>query len=261
MKHRGANISTHLAEVRYPVQSAPVISVVKFMQPDGIRACNEAISWLFLRAAGISAPKQAAILVMSHAKVVQAVGRQCVPEEWVHQGHVLAWASQKLEFESIQALFAGSEADVKWLEVLRSARGAAIAAFDELFFNIDRNTGNVLFTRSGACVPVDHEMVFGQQNWLTGDLQHLPSLGDSMRFLTRARDARKLPQAEFDKMRNHIVHVAQAHEGALSACQDEISHLIAHVYPKQATELGRRVLSFVGVRAKQHWLQDRLGVF
>ncbi|WP_343593900.1 hypothetical protein [Paracidovorax wautersii] len=260
LTHRGANATTHLAEVRYPVQSAPVISVVKFMQPDGLRACNEAISWLFLRAAGISAPKHAAILALSHAKAVQAVGRQSVPEEWVQQGHVLAWASQKLDFGSIQALFAGSEADAKWLDVLRSAKGAAIAAFDELFFNIDRNTGNVLFTRSGVCVPIDHELVFGQQNWLTGELQHLSSPGDSLRVLVRARDARKLPLAEFDNVRNHMVHVAQAHEGALRACQDEISSLVAQVFPTQAADLARRILSFVGDRATQQWLQDRLGV-
>lgn len=260
LSHRGANASTHIAEVRYPVQSAPVISVVKLMQPDGLRACNEAISWLFLRAAGISAPKHAAILVLSHAKAVQVLGRKGVPDEWVHNGHVLAWASQKLEFGSIQAVFAGTEADTKWLEVLRSAKGAAIAAFDEMFFNIDRNTGNVLFTRGGTCVPIDHEMVFGQQNWLSADLQHSSAPGDSMRVLLRARDGRKLPQDEFERVCSHMVHLAQQHEGALSACQDEIRNLLVRVYPKQAAAAAQRILSFVGERATQQWLQDRLGV-
>lgn len=260
LSHRGANASTHIAEVRYPVQSAPVISVVKLMQPDGLRACNEAISWLFLRAAGISAPRHAAILVLSHAKAIQVLGRNGVPAEWVSNGHVLAWASQKLDFGSIQALFAGSEADLKWLEVLRSAKGAAIAAFDEMFFNIDRNTGNVLFTRGGACVPIDHEMVFGHQNWLSENLQHSSAPGDSMRVLMRARDGRKLPQSEFQSVCSHMVLLAHQHEGALRACQDEIRNLLAHMYPKQALELASRILSFVGERAAQQWLQDRLGV-
>lgn len=260
LSHRGANASTHIAEVRYPVQSAPVISVVKLMQPDGLRACNEAISWLFLRAAGISAPKHAAILVLSQDKAVQVLGRKSVPTEWVSNGHVLAWASQKLEFASIQAVFAGSEADAKWLEVLRSAKGAAIAAFDEMFLNTDRNTGNVLFTRSGTCVPIDHEMVFGQQSWLSADLQHSTVHSDSMRVLVRARDGRKLPQDEFERVCIHMVHLAQQHEGALSACQDEIRSLLARMYPRQAAEAARRILSFAGERAAQRWLQDRLGV-
>lgn len=260
LSHRGANASTHIAEVRYPVQSAPVMSVVKLMQPDGLRACNEAISWLFLRAAGISAPKHAAILVLSHAKVIQVLGRNSAPAEWVSSGHVLAWASQKLDFVSIQAMFAGSQADTKWLEVLRTAKGAAIAAFDEMFFNIDRNTGNVLFTRGGACVPIDHELVFGEQNWLSGELQHSSTPSDSMRVLLRARDGRKLPQTEFEKVCNQMVHLAQQHEGALRACQDEISNVLERVYPEQAAQCAQRILSFVGERAAQQWLKDRLGV-
>lgn len=31
LAHRGANPTTHLAEVRYPVQTAPVVSVVKLL--------------------------------------------------------------------------------------------------------------------------------------------------------------------------------------------------------------------------------------
>ena len=258
--HRGANPSTHLAEVRYPVQSAPVISVVKLMHPDGLSACNEAISWLFLRAAGINAPKHAAILVLSQAKAVQVLGRGCVPADWVSCGHVLAWASQKLDFGSIQAVFAGTEADAKWLGVLRSSKGAAIAAFDEMFFNIDRNTGNVLFTRSGSCVPIDHEMVFGQQNWLHADLQHAATPSDSLRVLRRAHAGGKLSTSDYNQVCSHMVLLAQQHESALTACQDEIRQLLANVYPKQADELASRILTFVGERAAQQWLQDRLGV-
>lgn len=54
------------------------------MQPDGPCACNEAISWLFLRAAGLSAPKHAAILVLSQDKAVQVLGRKSVPTGWVN---------------------------------------------------------------------------------------------------------------------------------------------------------------------------------
>src|SRR5256885_11690158 len=59
IRHRGANESTHVAEVRYPVQRAGVTSVVKLMRPDGIGLCNEAIAWLFLRAIGLPVPQHA----------------------------------------------------------------------------------------------------------------------------------------------------------------------------------------------------------
>lgn len=81
-----------------------------------------------------------------------------------------------------------------------------------------------------------------------------------MRVLMRARDGRKLPQSEFQSVCSHMVLLAHQHEGALRACQDEIRNLLAHMYPKQALELASRILSFVGERAAQQWLQDRLGV-
>lgn len=42
----GANQTRHIAELRYPVQPAPVLSVVKFLEPNCLAASNEAIAWM-----------------------------------------------------------------------------------------------------------------------------------------------------------------------------------------------------------------------
>lgn len=256
----GANPSTHLADVRYAAHGAPVISVVKLLPADGLKACNEALAWLFLRAAGVSCPKNAAIMTLSEAKAVKVLGRKCVPHHFVQDGLVMAWAAQKLEFKSIQALFAGTQADTHWLGVLRTVNGAAIAAFDEAFLNIDRNTGNILFTSASSCVPIDHEMTFGTQNWLTGALAHLPKDGDSLRTLINATASGKMSMTELNTVYNRMAFHAQKHSQALQDCSTQMAQLISKVYPKQAKELTSRVLSFITERTALVWMEERLGV-
>lgn len=256
----GANPSTHLADVRYAAHGAPVISVVKLLPADGLKACNEALAWLFLHAAGISCPKNAAILTLSESKVVKILGRKRVPHHLVQGGKVMAWAAQQLEFKSIQALFAGTQADTRWLGVLRTLNGAAIAAFDEAFLNIDRNTGNILFTSASSCVPIDHEMTFGTQNWLTGTLTHLPKDGDSLRTLKNAASSGKMPMTELNTIYNRMAFHAQRHSQAMDECRAQMAQLIAKVYPKQADDLTSRVLSFIAERTALAWMEERLGV-
>lgn len=260
LNHLGANPSTHLAEVRYGSHGSPVISVVKLLPADGLKACNEALAWLFLHAAEMPCPKNAAILTLTEAKAVKVLGRKCVPHHCVHGGRVIAWAAQQLEFNSIQALFAGTQADARWLEVLRTVNGAAIAAFDEAFLNIDRNTGNVLFTSVSSCVPIDHEMAFGTQNWLTGALTHLPKNGDSLRTLKNAAASGRMPMAELGTAYNRMAFHAQRHSKALQDCRAQMEQLIAKVYPRQANELTLRVLSFITERTALAWMEDQLGV-
>ena len=261
LSHKGgANKTTHLAEIRYPVQAAPIASVVKLMPPDGLAACNEALAWLFLRAGGFSAPTNAAILVLPEAKIVEILGRKLVPKQWVHQGKVVAWAARQLDFKSIQAVFAGTNADAKWLEVLRTVEGAAIAAFDEAFLNIDRNTGNMLFVSNSNCVPIDHELCFATQNWLAGELHHLDMDGDSLRVLRAAVLGGKVPANELHTAYNRMVFHAQKHAEALQACEAHMQTLLETLYPSQASELAPRVLSFVTERTALRWMEERLGV-
>lgn len=260
LAHRGANPSTHLAEVRYPVQRTGVLSVVKLMPPDGVGVCNEAVAWLLLRAIGLPSPKQAGIFVMSESKLKAVLGRRAVPDEWVSQGHVLAWASQKLDFPSIRALFTGTAADAKWLELLRTTTGAGIAAFDELLHNHDRNTGNVLFHGKGSCVPIDHEQVFAMQNWIAGELQHLVENGDSLRVLMRAHRGRKLSSDEWKSVTNAMIAQSHEHAGALDVCASQISELLGKLFSTtDGTAYANRILSFISARCTDDWMQQRVG--
>ncbi|GAB2482343.1 hypothetical protein GCM10027082_36390 [Comamonas humi] len=260
LSHRGANTSIHLAEIRYPVQRAGVVSVVKLMPPDGIGVCNEAIAWLFLRAAGLASPKNAGILVMTEEKAKAVLGSKAVPKDLVSEGYVLAWAAQKLEFSSICALFSGSEADTKWLDLLRTDAGAGIAAFDELLHNQDRNTGNILFRGRGSCVPIDHEQVFARQNWMAADLQHLAENGDSFRMLRRAHAGRKLSSDELARITDAMIAHSHGHAGALDVCRKQIGQLLGRLFsvPK-GTAYANRILSFIGERCSERWMQQRVG--
>lgn len=259
IRHRGANESTHVAEVRYPVQRAGVTSVVKLMRPDGIGLCNEAIAWLFLRAIGLPVPQHAGILIMTEKKAKAVLGRSAVPTELVSGGYVLAWASQQLAFSSIRALFSGCEGDAKWLDVLRTDTGAAIAAFDELFHNIDRNLGNVLFHGKGSCIPIDHEQIFAVQNWIAGEIQQLAGNGDSLRVLNRAHTGKKLSTSEWTRARDTMVACSQHHKGALDVCRVQVLELLTTLFKGAGSIYANRILSFVDLRCQDNWMQQRVG--
>lgn len=256
----GANPTTHIAEIRYPVQTAPILSVVKFLDPNCLAASNEAIAWLFLRAAGFAAPRNAAILALSAKKAREVVGRKVFDESLVTQDHVIAWASQKLDFRSIKAYFAGSRADAEWVGLLKTLHGAQIAAFDEVFLNADRNTGNVLYVGRDSCIPIDHEQIFDRHDWIGGEIPATQRDSDSLRVIKRAYEGGMLGVTAFNDIKNKMVHYAQQHGPALEACKEQISILVAKVFNANAEALEERVLRFVSERTTEHWMETRLGV-
>lgn len=258
--HRGANASTHIADIRYPVQRAPVKSVVKLLPPGGLQACNEAISWLVLRAIGVPSPKMAALLLLSEKKAKAVLSSRVVSKEFVHDGYVMAWAAQWQDSRSIRALFAGSQADDKWLSVLKTEVGAQLAAFDEWLHNRDRNTGNVLYAGDGSCMAIDHEQVFNFQNWHTSDLEHVVEYGDSLRVLDRAQRGNKLRPDEWKRITNAMIHHSQGHSEALNACRKQVEDLLFRLYQAElGTTFAERILKFISVRCTDQWMQQRVG--
>lgn len=256
----GANQTTHIAEIRYPVQTAPIMSVVKLMHPNCLNASNEAIAWLFLRAAGFAAPKNAAMIALTEKKAVSVLGRKAIYPGLIDNGYVIAWASEKLDFKSIKAYFTGSRADQEWAQLLNTMQGAQIAAFDEVFLNADRNTGNVLYAGRNSCIPIDHEHIFDHQDWIGGDIVSVDRDSDSMRVLKRAYQSGALNIKTFDETKNKMVHYAQQHASALAACKVEITNLIAKLFGTNSSILEERVLRFATERTAMHWMEDRLGV-
>lgn len=260
IEHLGANQSTHLAEIKYPVQHMPVISVVKWMPPSGLTLCNEALAWLFLRGAGVQQTKHAGIVVLSHAKAKAALGKKTIAAELLQQGHVLAWASQKLPHPALKVLFAGTEGDRRWAKLMSSVQGSAIAAFDEAFLALDRNNGNLLYLSDDACIPVDHECIFGLHDWTKGPIPASSLKSDTLRRLEAEHKQRRLSTFEYQQACGRIVFHAQKHQFALEAARDEMQRLLTQVFPGHGDRYATHVLSFVAERTAQRWMEDRLGV-
>lgn len=256
---RGTNVSSHLAEIRYPNQQKPVVSVVKFLPPDGLLACNEAIAWLFLRAAGIPCPPNAALLSLTQNRAAQAAGA-ATAKRYAHQGYVLAWATQALDFKAVAALFAGTAADAEWSKMIRSTQGAAIAAFDEALLNTDRNNGNLLVAGPGRCIPIDHEGILARHAWLETDIPRSRLQSDTVRRIHGDYRKGMMSADAYRHLCSQIVVSAEAHAGALTACDSGVRDLLARVYPQQGEIYAARVLSFVVERTMQGWMNDRLGV-
>lgn len=258
--HLGANHSTHLAEIKYPVQHMPVMSVVKWMPPDGLRLCNEALAWLFLRGAGVPQTKHAGVVVLTHAKVKTALGKKAITEAMVHQGHVLAWASQKLPHPALKVVFAGTEGDRRWAKLMSSVQGTAIAAFDEAFLALDRNNGNLLYISDDACIPLDHEYIFGLHDWTKSPIPSTSIKSDTLRRLEAEHKRRVLSTFEYQQACSRIVFHAQKHQFALEATRDEMQRTLTNIFPGNGEQYAGNVLSFIAERTAQHWMEERLGV-
>ncbi len=256
---KGANTSSHLAEIRYPFQQKPLISVVKLLPADGLLAANEAVAWLFLRAAGVPCAPNAALLTMSQSRASQVVD-SAVVKRYANQGHVLAWASQAIDFRAINAMFAGTAADAEWLRAIKTAQGSAIAAFDEALLNTDRNNGNILISGPRRCAPIDHEAVFGRHLWLETDIPRSNLQSDTLRRINGEYRKGVMSAEDHRRLCSQIVVSAEGHARALSECDASIRQLLARLYPEHGGTYAERVLSFIVERTMEGWMNDRVGV-
>lgn len=260
MSYLGRNLSTHLAEIRYPVQQKPVISVVKWMSPSGVGICNEALAWLFLRGAGVRQSTHAGILCLTATRVKLVNPKSPHLKSVVHNGRVLGWSSQYLDFQALKVVFAGTEGDRKWAKAMTSLQGAAIAAFDEAFLAADRNAGNLLYISDEDCIPIDHEQLFGMHDWTSSLIPPSSLKSETMRRLENEHRSRHLSDDRYAEGLNRIVFHAQKHRYALQATQDEMTELILRVFPESGMRYAERVLLFVTERTAARWMENRLGV-
>ncbi len=256
----GANPTTHVAEVRYPVQHAPVASVVKLLPTSGTFIGNEGLAWLFLRGAGVPQPPKAAVLVLSERKATDALGSAKLVKPYVSNKRVLAWASERLNHRSISAVFAGTKGDRKWARLMCTVEGSAIAAFDEAFYNIDRNNGNVLYVNDESCLPIDNETLFGLHDWTAGPIPSTVIESHTLREIRACHKKRYLSTSQMASMYNHIAHHAEKHSHVLATVQQDMAQLLGQLYgPKSAKMMGH-VLSFLAARTAQNWMNQRVGV-
>lgn len=260
LTHTGSNPTTHVAEVRYPVQHAPVASVVKLLHPSRPNLCNEGLAWLFLRGAGVAQPPKAAILVLSETKAVDAVAPKKLIKPYVTKKRVLAWASERLNHRSIAALFSGTKGDRKWAKLMCTVEGSAIAAFDEAFYNIDRNNGNLLFVDDHSCMAIDNETLFGLHDWTAGPIPATTLESHTLREIKACHSRKVISTLEMAKIYNQIAHHAEAHSNVLAAVQQDMTHLIKQLYGKKSDVMAGHVLSFLTARTAQNWMNQRVGV-
>lgn len=256
----GANPTAHVAEVRYPVQHAPVPSVVKLLQPTATGLGNEGLAWLFLRGAGVVQPPKAAILVMSERKAAAVLESPKLVKPYVHGKRVFAWASEQLNYRSISALFVGTKGDKKWARLMCTVEGSAIAAFDEAFYNTDRNNGNVLYVNDDACIPIDHEALFGLHDWTTSPIAPTTIESHTLRELRACHKKRYLSGAQMANLFNHMAHHAEKHSHTLAAVQQDMCQLLRQLHGDKSATVVTHVLSFLTARTAQNWMNQRVGV-
>lgn len=262
--HRGANPTAHIAEVRYPVQHAPVLSAVKFMPADGRAACNEAISWLLLRSAGVTVPQHAALVLLTDARARSTLRRldsrlQLLPH-LVHAKRVVAWCAQMQASHSLRVLFAGLERDHRFVRALCTTQGAALAALDEALYQLDRNHGNLLYDGPTRLVAIDHEQALANHPWHLSAPPHPQPLCATVESLFTAHQSLQISTDQFQTALRGIADAAKGHAPALQACREQLEALVKRLYGDPDGAISSRVLSFIMRRTAAHWMHDRLGV-
>lgn len=256
----GVNPTTHVAEVRYPVQHAPVASVVKLLPPHGPHIGNEGLAWLFLRGAGVPQPPKVAVLVLSERKAAEVLSSTKLVKPYANGKRVLAWASERLNHRSISAIFTGTKGDRKWARLMSTLEGTAIAAFDEAFYNLDRNNGNVLYVNDESCIPIDHEMLFGMHDWTASPIPSTALESHTLREIRACHKRRHLSTSQLASVYNHIAHHAEKHSHVLATVRNDMGQLLSQLYGSRSASMVEHVLSFLAARTAQDWMNQRLGV-
>jgi hypothetical protein len=135
---RGANQTTHTAEVRFPDGAA--LAVVKAFPVGEKGWLNEAVAWTVGRALGIPVPPKAMLLAVAPSELAAATDPELAiaHRHWAASGPIVMWCASRLDVKPPQNVWR-----MNWeAAVIKGASGQRLAAFDGWFGNCDRIAEN-----------------------------------------------------------------------------------------------------------------------
>jgi len=210
---------------------------------------GEAIGWTLARAADVSCPPFASMVLVPLAELRKHID---LPSEMDGWDVCPAWCCEIVPGKSIRQVH-------KWLyfialkKCLRSRDVQNIAAFDYWSDLKDRNFGNVIRSGNGGYIAIDHESILHDLLWLKAGMKF-----EERSLLIEAE--KKLSSADLKNFHVEMALAADKHFDAVSKVRTEIDRLVTLIYPHLASILVPQVLDMLEMRAQKGWLAAEIGV-
>jgi len=248
---RGTNQTTHLARIEEP-NGQQHLCYVKLAPPEFPTPLTEALGWILADALKLPRPAFAALVLVPLQRL-----RENLPLDQ----HWLRYPTEHLAFCASAVDGRTLAQNWKWLARLRQPglyrreEVARIAAFDAWVGNQDRNSGNLLITKLGKCVPIDNEYILYPVLW-DG---RFPFQITSKSLLAEAKVF--LSGRAYTRLTFEMVEHAKQHQSALTAASPAMKALITAVMPAPfADATWSAIHQFLAYRGQPDWLAQQLGV-
>lgn len=211
----------------------------------------EGIGWLLAKASGVSVPSFASILMVP----VQKLSSSMKVPSWLHvYNEYPAWCVEIVEGNAVAHVHKW----LYWLSVgncLKAKNTPVLASFDLFSDNRDRNFGNVIKSKDGKYVAIDHEL-------LLYELLHVP-VNRLFVLNSLLEVAEKRLSAElFLKFKCDMATAVSLHESAILSIRPNAMAFLESIIPDSAQSQiwWAKIETFLNARAQIGWMSNRLGV-
>lgn len=211
----------------------------------------EGLGWILAKASGVNVPSFAAVLRVPLPKLATSMP---IPSYLNSYTEYPAWCVEVVEGKSIAQV----NQWIFWLTrefCLRAKNTPVMASFDFWADNQDRNFGNVIRSKEGKFIAIDHEV-------LLHELLYVPN-GIQFRLNSLLVEAEARMSADrFLRFKCEMAAAAQEHEAAMNNIRTAGSAYLRKIIPDptQASSLWNSIESFLDARSQLGWMSNRLGV-
>jgi hypothetical protein len=248
---RGTNQTTHLALIEEP-NGKQHLCYVKLTPPEFPTPLTEALGWLLAEALDLPRPAFAALVL---------VPMQRLRENMRLDQHWLRYPAEHLAFCAEVVDGRSPAHSWRWLARLRQ-RGlykrpeiARIAAFDAWVANQDRNSGNLLVSKLGKCIPIDNEYILYPVMWngrVAFQVGHKSLIAEARTLLSGRA---------YTRLTIEMAQQAKLHDAAFTKAIPDMHTLVTSTLPAPfAGAAWNSIHQFLAPRAQPGWLAQQLGV-
>lgn len=210
----------------------------------------EGLGWIFARSAGVRVPKFASIVMVPLDRIRPSVS-------------LPSWLDDHLEYPAwcVEAVDGKTLAEIsKWIFLLRrkqclsSKDTPTLASFDIWADNRDRNYGNVIRTKNGEYIAIDHEVILH-------DLVVWGMYGIKYEERSLLKEAEKHMQpASFQKFQHDVVSAGGRHGLALQSVVQLAEQYVSTINPAGDSALWQIIYNYLYPRAQAGWMSNFMGM-
>lgn len=212
----------------------------------------EGLGWIFARSAGVRVPEFATIVMVPLDRIRLSVS---LPPWLDDYSEYPAWCVEAVDGKSLAEIS-------KWIFLLRrrqclsSKDTPTLASFDIWADNRDRNFGNVIRTKKGEYIAIDHEA-------LLHDLVVQGMYGIKYEERSLLKEAGKhMESAKFQRFQYDVVSAAHKHESALQSVVQAAGQYVFNITtsPADGSALWQSIYNYLYLRAQVGWMSNFMGM-